>query len=64
MNEKYYEVNKVKPEDMMEDFFAEEEKEKFNEMIDEGWTALGMYDKDTPEEEVNAMLDKAIENME
>ena len=33
-------------------------------MIDEGWTALGMYDKDTPEEEVNAMLDKAIENME
>ena len=55
---KYYPVNEMTPEEMMEDYFAEEEEEGINEVLDDGGIIVGVVDKDTTEEEWDAILEK------
>ena len=42
---KYYPVNEMTPEEMMEDYFAEEEEEGINEVLDDGGIIVGIVDK-------------------
>ena len=55
---KYYPVNEMTPEEMMEDYFAEEEEEGIQEVLDDGGIIVGVVDKDTTEEEWDAILEK------
>ena len=62
--EKIYELDKVTPKEMVEDFFEEEAKEQVQVLLDDGWTIAGLVTKDTTDEEIHEMIEKMADAME
>ena len=44
--EKHYDMSKATPEEIVEDFLAEEAMESIKEMEDQGYECVGVYDID------------------
>ncbi len=61
---KYYNLKDTTPEEMMEDYYAEEEEMKAKELADAGYTAVGYFDKDTTDDEMMALSEKIADMME
>lgn len=61
--EKVYELGRVSPEKMVEDFLASEEAEQIQSLLDDGWKVGGIIDKDTTDEEIEAIANYMAEEM-
>ena len=61
---RYYSLKDYTPEEMMEDYYAEEEEEMIEDMLDDGWVFVGSFDKDTTEAEFDALAERIADMME
>ena len=61
---RYFDPKSMTPEEMMEDYFSEEDAAVAKEMIDNGWKIAGIINKDTTEEEIDDMISKMVADME
>ena len=64
-NKKYYNMNEITPEELVEDYFASEEEAERQKLLDEGFVEVGTYRPGTPEEaEVDAKMEEFLDRME
>lgn len=64
LNTKYYKVNEVKVKDMVEDFLASKEEAERKSLEAEGWVEVGRINKDTTDEELEALAAALVDGME
>ena len=64
LNTKYYKVNEVKVKDMVEDFLASKEEAERKSLEAEGWVEVGRINKNTTDEELEALAAALVEGME
>ena len=62
-NVRYYDMNEMTPDEVMEDYFASEEEAEYRELLDEEFVDLGTYDPNNPEE-VDAMMNAIMDAFE
>lgn len=63
-NTKYYSINSVKPEDMVEDFLASKELAEKKALEEDGWEYVGYIDKNSTPEDHEKLIDALIDGME
>ena len=63
-NAKYYKVSEMTPEEMVEDFFYQQEKAEHDALIEDGWEVVGVTDKNTTPEELDELFDKLADDMD
>lgn len=60
---RYFDPKSMTPEEMMEDYFSEEDAAIAKEMIDNGWKIAGIVNKDTPREDIDNMIANIAHDM-
>ena len=60
----YFDMNNSTPEEVMEEFFEEEERARIQEKLDEGYEIACIWDENTTDEEFLAMMQPFLDKME
>ena len=61
---KYYRIADMTPEEMMEDYFAEEEAAKIDAIKESGYKFVGSFNKDTTDAEMDDLVNRIVAEME
>ena len=61
---KYYHLADMTPEEMMEDYFAEEEEANINALKESGYKFVGSFNKNTTDAEMDELASLIVSEME